>query len=39
MLQGPLRKTKRFQEMFDWMDLKPETESEQDFRQQEVFVA
>ena len=25
--------------MFDWMDLKPEPESEQGFRGQEVFVA
>ena len=37
--QEPLLKTKTFQEMFDWMDLKPEPESEQGFRRQEVFVA
>ena len=37
--QEPLLKTKTFQEMFDWMDLKPEPESEQGFRGQEVLVA
>ena len=30
---------KGFQDFFYWMDLKPEPESEQGFRRQEVFVA
>ena len=32
-------RNKGFQDFFYWMDLKPEPESEQGFRGQEVFVA
>ena len=38
--QGPLRKKKRGSGFFfDWLDLKPEPESEQGFRGQEVLAA